>query len=73
MKNFSEIYKEHRLNCYAQTMSDGKYGARLIIQRDFRSEIQERSIGVEPSTYATEDEAINAARTAGRLWVDDQI
>ena len=72
MKNFSEIYKEFRLNCYAQSMANGQYGARLIIQRDFRSEMQERSIGVEPSTYATEDQAINAARTAGRLWVDEQ-
>ena len=72
MKKWEEIYKDYRLICKPQKLSDGGFGAVLLIQKDLRSEMQERKVGVKPDVYSTEEEAANASRIAGRLWVDER-
>lgn len=71
MKTWSEVYKEYKLICTPRPLSDGRFGARLLIQKDLRSEMQEREIGVTPNAFNTEEDAANASRIAGRQWVDE--
>lgn len=72
MKKWQEDYKDYRLICNPQQMSDGRFGAMLLIQKDLRSEMQEIKVGVKPDLYETEQEAANASRIAGRQWVDER-
>ncbi len=72
MKTWSEGYKGHKLICTPQRLSDGQYGAKLLIQKDLRSEVQEFVVGVKPDVYESEEDAANASRIAGRQWVDER-
>ncbi len=72
MNKWQEIYKDYRLICNPQQMSDGRFGATLLIQKDLRSEMQEIKVGVKPDVYDTEQEAAHASRIAGRQWVDER-
>lgn len=72
MQEFFEIYKGYKLLCTPMLMEDGRFSAQLTIQQDLRYELREIPIGVQPSVFSTEAEAANAARLAGRQWVDDQ-
>ena len=72
MQEWQEVYKDYRLICNPQKMSDGRFGAMLLIQKDLRSEMQEIKVGVKPDLYETEQEAANASRIAGRQWVDER-
>ena len=72
MKIWSEIYRGYKLICNPQLLSDGRFGARLLIQKDLRSEMQEFDVGVKPSVYNSEEEAANGSRIAGRQWVDER-
>jgi hypothetical protein len=51
---------------------DGQYGAKLLIQKDLRSQVQEFVVGVKPDVYESEEDAANASRIAGRQWVDER-
>jgi hypothetical protein len=72
MKVLSEVYKGYKLICTPQLLADGRYGARLLIQIDMRSEVQEVKVGVKPDVYNSEEDAANASRIAGRQWVDER-
>lgn len=69
--NYSEIYKGYRLCCNPVAAAEGRFLAKLVIQKDSRSMLEEFEVGVKPSEFDSEDAAANAARIAGRLWVDD--
>lgn len=68
---FFEIYKGYRLCCDPNVSEDGKFLAKLVIQKDTRSMMEEMEVGVKPREFNSEEEAAHAARIAGRLWVDD--
>lgn len=72
MKIWSEVYKDYKLICTPQLMVDGRFSAKLLIQKDLRSELQEFSVGVKPDVYNSEEDAANASRIAGRQWIDEQ-
>lgn len=71
MKEWSEIYKCYKLICTPVIRPDGTFATNLVIQKDLRSEVREIAVKVVPDTFVTEQEAANAGRIAGRLWVDD--
>ncbi len=60
MKEWSEIYKGYRLICTPLPLADGRFSARLIVQRDSDAEAEETKINVNPSTFNTEEDAANA-------------
>lgn len=72
MKTWSEGYKGYKLICTPQRLSDGQYGAKLLIQKDLRSEVQEFLVGVKPDVYESEEDAATASRIAGRKWIDNR-
>lgn len=72
METWSEGYKGYKLICTPQLLADGRFGAKLLIQKNLLSEMQEFPIGVMPDVYSSEEDAANASRIAGRQWVDDQ-
>lgn len=51
---------------------DGRYSAKLLIGIDKRSHIDFQNVKVIPNVFDTEEEAANASRIAGRLWVEDR-
>jgi hypothetical protein len=73
MKEWTEIYKGHRLICTPLLLADGRYSARLFVQIDseLEAETEEIKININPSAFNTEEEAANAARIIGRRWVED--
>ena len=72
MQTWSESYKGYGLICTPQPLPDGRFGAKLVIQRDLRSEMQEFEVSVKPDVFNSEEDAANASRIAGRQWVDDR-
>jgi hypothetical protein len=72
MKTWSEDYKGHTLICTPQRLFDGRFRAKLWIQKDLTSGVQEIPVGVKPGVYNSEEDAANASRIAGQQWVDDQ-
>lgn len=72
MKTWSEVYKDYKLICNPQLMTDGRFAAKLLIQKDLRSELQEFIVGVKPDVYDSEEDAANASRIAGRQWIDER-
>ena len=71
MKEWSEIYNGHKLLCTPIQRPDGSFGANLIVQKNFRYGLEDISVQVIPDTFSLEEDAANAARIAGRMWVDD--
>lgn len=72
METCSEVYKGHKLICTPQRLSDGRFGAKLLIQKDLRSEVQEIAVGVKPDVHNSEKDAADTSRVAGRQWIDER-
>ena len=72
MKTWSEGYKGYKLICTPQLLADGRFGAKLFVQKDMSAETQEFLIGVKPNIHNSEEDAANAARIAGQKWIDEQ-
>lgn len=72
MKTWTEGYKGHKLICTPQRLSDGRFGAKLMIQKDLRSEVLEIKVGVKPGVFNSEEDAAIASQIAGRQWLDEQ-
>ncbi len=69
MQIYSEIYKGYKLICTPQPLADGRFGAKLFINKDLESETR---IVLPEAVFNTEEEAANASRIAGRQWVDER-
>ncbi len=72
MQIYSEIYKGYKLICTPQPLADGRFGAKLFIQKDLESDTDEIRIVLPEAVFNTEEEAANASRIAGRQWVDER-
>ena len=74
MAEWTEKYGGYWLKCTPYPAPGGKFAPNLVIERhesgrvDVRTDV--RVVG-GPAYYGTEKAAANAARIAGRKWVDD--
>ncbi len=63
-------YKGYRLNCEPMLLTDGRYGAQIIISSATGDAMLERAL---PSLdeFGTEEEAFEHSKQYGQRWVDD--
>lgn len=71
MQSYFEIYKGYKLICTPTLAPEGGYRTKLVLEKDNRSNVEVFEVSVKPETCATEEDAANVSRVAGRMWVDD--
>jgi hypothetical protein len=65
-------YKGYLFDCEPMPLTDGRFGAQIIISKDgvWEPVTSKRFPALE--NFPTEDEAIEFSKQWGKQWVDDQ-
>ena len=73
MKDWAEQYKGYWLRCTPLPAPGDKFAPNLVVERHNGPSVDAIPVGVVGAAdfYDTEESAANAARIAGRQWVDD--
>lgn len=74
MKDWSEQYKGYLLKCTPHSVDGKGFAPNLVVEQHTGSGVNAIPVGVVGGLdhYDTEEKAANAARIAGRQWVDDR-